>query len=206
MQPADVLLIVNAVSKGAYGECGLRGGYMELHNFDAGAVEQIYKLASINLSPNVPGQVALGLMVNPPRRGDVSYAQHVQEKKDLIASLARRARRITDAFNSLEGVTCQETEGAMYSFPQLTLPVKALEEAERLGKAPDVYYCLELLKATGVSTVPGSGFRQMPGTIHLRTTILPPEEEFDDIIRKFKEFHEGFLKKHGGLGGMRSRL
>ena len=101
----------HTVSKGTYGECGLRGGYVEVHNFDPEVVNEIYKIASINLSPNVTGQVALGLMCNPPRPGDYSYAQYVEEKGRLLASLQRRARVITDAFNRLEGVVCQETEG-----------------------------------------------------------------------------------------------
>jgi glutamate--glyoxylate aminotransferase len=101
----------HTVSKGAYGECGLRGGYMELHNFDPQVVETLYKIASINLSPNTAGQVALGLMVNPPKPGDPSYAQFKREKDSLIESMKRRARMITDAFNSLEGVVCQETDG-----------------------------------------------------------------------------------------------
>lgn len=29
----------------------------------------------------------------------------------MLDSLKRRARKITDAFNSLEGVVCQETDG-----------------------------------------------------------------------------------------------
>jgi aspartate/methionine/tyrosine aminotransferase len=78
---------------------------------DPAVVDELYKIASINLCPNVPGQVALGLMVNPPKFGDYSYDQFIQEKEGLIESLKRRARRITDAFNSLEGVVCQETEG-----------------------------------------------------------------------------------------------
>ena len=101
----------HTVSKGAYGECGLRGGYVELHNFDPEVVNEIYKISSINLSPNIPGQVAVGLMCNPPKPGDYSYAQYIREKDSLIQSLKRRARLITDAFNSLEGVVCQETEG-----------------------------------------------------------------------------------------------
>jgi glutamate--glyoxylate aminotransferase len=71
----------------------------------------MYKIASINLCPNVPGQVALGLMVNPPKPGDHSHAQFIREKSALLESLKRRARMITDAFNSMEGVVCQETEG-----------------------------------------------------------------------------------------------
>ena len=58
------------ISKGAYGECGLRGGYMELHNMEPELIDEIYKVTSINLCPNVPGQVAVGLMVNPPKPGE----------------------------------------------------------------------------------------------------------------------------------------
>lgn len=162
----------HTVSKGAYGECGLRGGYMELHNMDPQVIDEIYKISSINLCPNVPGQVALGLMVNPPKPGDPSFTQFRHEKDSLIESLKRRARKITDAFNALEGVVCQETEGAMYSFPRITLPPAALEAAKAKGKQPDVMYCLELLEETGLSCVPGSGFQQAPGTFHIRTTIL----------------------------------
>lgn len=110
------LVSFHTVSKGAYGECGLRGGYMELHNMDPEVVDELYKVASINLCPNVPGQIALGLMLNPPKAGDPSYAQFRREKDAVIDSLKRRAKMITDAFNSLEGVVCQETDGERYRF------------------------------------------------------------------------------------------
>ena len=45
--------------------------------------------------------------------GDPSYKQYRQEKDYVLDSLKRRARKITDAFNSLEGVVCQETDGMM---------------------------------------------------------------------------------------------
>lgn len=51
----------------------------------------------------------------------------------------------------------------MYSFPQIRLPARAIETAKNAGKAPDVFYCLKLLEATGISTVPGSGFGQKDG-------------------------------------------
>lgn len=198
----------HTVSKGAYGECGLRGGYMELHNMEPAMVDELYKTASINLSPNVAGQVALGLMVNPPRPGDPSYSQNQKEISDLIASLQRRARAITDAFNALDGVECQETEGAMYSFPKISLPPAAVDAAIAKGKAPDVLYCLELLEETGLSCVPGSGFQQRDGTFHMRTTILPAEEQFDDIIRRFTTFHNGFMRRYSSTtyGSRRSKL
>lgn len=54
----------------------------------------------------------------------------------------------------------------MYSFPQIRLPPKAIEAAKQAGKVPDVFYCLKLLEATGISTVPGSGFGQKEGYVH----------------------------------------
>ena len=37
----------------------------------------------------------------------------------------------------------------------------SVQEAEKIGKAPDFLYCKELLDNTGIVTVPGSGFRQV---------------------------------------------
>ena len=48
----------HTVSKGALGECGLRGGYVELTNMHPKTVEELYKVASINLAPNSYGQVS----------------------------------------------------------------------------------------------------------------------------------------------------
>ena len=93
----------------------------------------------------------------------------------------------------------------MYSFPRILIPDAAVEAARAKGKAPDVMYCLELLEETGLSTVPGSGFQQKDGTFHMRTTILPAEEDFDNIIVKFKAFHENFMKRYGG-DGLRAKL
>lgn len=166
------LVSFHSTSKGFIGECGLRGGYMELHNMLPEVVDELYKISSVNLCPNLPGQFATALMVDPPKAGEASHALFEQEKSERLDSLKRRARMLSEAFNRLPGVSCQETEGAMYAFPRISLPAKAIAEAERLGKQPDVLYCLELLNETGLCCVPGSGFQQEPGTFHFRTTIL----------------------------------
>ncbi|KAJ8438531.1 hypothetical protein Cgig2_024620 [Carnegiea gigantea] len=160
------------------------------------SVDEIYKIASISLSPNVPGQIFLGLMVNPPKPGDISYPKFEQESKGILESLRRRARMMTDGFNSCRNVVCNFTEGAMYSFPQIRLPPKAIEAAKKAGKLPDVFYCLKLLEATGISTVPGSGFGQKEGVFHLRTTILPAEEDMPAIMESFKKFNDEFMAQY----------
>ena len=68
---------------------------------------------------------------------------------------------LEDAFNKLEGVTCNKAEGAMYLFPRVRLPEKAIKAAEAAKTAPDAFYCRRLLNATGIVFVPGSGFRQV---------------------------------------------
>ena len=52
------------------------------------------------------------------------HAQYKEEQTSIIASLRERAHIMTDAFNACEGISCNFTEGAMYSFPQLYLPAK----------------------------------------------------------------------------------
>jgi len=186
----------HTVSKGVLGECGLRGGYVEFVNFHPKTIEEMYKAASINLSPNTTGQLAMSLMANPPKPGDASYNEYKKEMDEGLASLTRRAHVMTDSFNSLEGVSCTFTEGAMYSFPRLHLPQKAIDAAKAAGKTPDTFYCLELLKETGIVTVPGVGFGQEEGTFHMRTTILPQEDQIADFVQKFKSFHEKFMNTY----------
>merc|ERR1712094_77214 len=48
--------------------------------------------------------------------------------------LKRRSRKLVAALNELEGVTCNEAQGAMYAFPQIRLPAKALAAAEAEGR------------------------------------------------------------------------
>ena len=230
----------------------------------------------------------MSLMVNPPKEGDESCQQYKEERAATLASLRRRAHTMTDAFNACEGVTCNFTEGAMYSFPRLHLPpkvrctaacclrgldskaaacswrchcssgiataplsatlapfqfvawlhraeldamqqrahslsppalcsaapslrqcphrapvanakcvhVQAIEAAKKAGKPADTFYCLALLEETGILTVPGAGFGQREGTFHLRTTILPPEDQMPKLTQRFQAFHKKFMETY----------
>ncbi|XP_058108693.1 alanine aminotransferase 2-like isoform X2 [Magnolia sinica] len=190
----DITLVsYQSVSKGYYGECGKRGGYMEVTGFSADVREQIYKVASVNLCSNISGQILASLVMNPPKAGDESFDSFSAEKDGILSSLARRAKTLEDAFNSLEGVTCNKAEGAMYLFPCLHLPRKAIEAAKAIKAAPDAFYAHRLLDATGIVVVPGSGFGQVPGTWHIRCTILPQEEKIPSIVSHLTAFHQAFM-------------
>ncbi|XP_034696013.1 alanine aminotransferase 2 [Vitis riparia] len=184
-----------SVSKGYYGECGKRGGYMEVTGFGADVREQIYKVASVNLCSNITGQILASLVMSPPKVGDESYESYFMEKDGILSSLATRAKTLEDALNSLEGVTCNKAEGAMYLFPRIHLPEKAIKAAEAAKTAPDAFYARRLLNATGIVVVPGSGFGQVPGTWHFRCTILPQEDKIPAVVSRLTEFHKGFMEE-----------
>jgi alanine transaminase len=189
------LVSFHTVSKGLIGECGQRGGYVEYVGFSEGMALQMRKLAASTLSSNTIGQISVGLMVNPPKLGDESYPLYQKETSDIYASLVRRSGKLYKKLNELEGMSCQPIEGAMYAFPTITLPRRAVEEAERRGVPADEMYCLSMVEEAGIVTVPGSGFGQKSGTFHFRTTILPSEKEIDEVIERLGAFHEKFLTK-----------
>ena len=82
----------------------------------------------INISSKI--QAAVDVVVNPPVEGEPSYEQFKKEKKQVLDSLALKAKLTADMFNSIEGISCNTVQGAMYSFPKITIPEKAVKEAE----------------------------------------------------------------------------
>ncbi|KAF9104121.1 hypothetical protein BGX29_002399 [Mortierella sp. GBA35] len=190
------MISYHSISKGMIGECGRRGGYFECEGLDQAIMDQIYKISSISLCPNVQGQIMVDLMVNPPKKGDPSYSQYKQEYDAIYFSLIKRAKKLEDMFNRLEGCSCNSADGAMYLFPQIRLSKKAIAAAAEAGKAPDQFYCMALLEATGVCMVAGSGFGQVEGTAHFRSTFLPQPELFDDFCSGITKFHASFMDKY----------
>ncbi|KAK7590833.1 hypothetical protein V9T40_002446 [Parthenolecanium corni] len=183
-------------SKGYMGECGLRGGYAEIINLDPQVKAMLLKLLSAMLCPTVHGQVATDCVVSPPMPGDESYELFEQEKSAVLSSLAERAKLVADKLNSLPGFTCNPVQGAMYAFPRLHLPEKAIEAAKSRGMCPSTFYAFELLEKTGVCIVPGAGFGQVPGTYHFRTTILPQPPLMKELLDRLEKFHLDFLEEY----------
>ncbi|KAI7901296.1 pyridoxal phosphate-dependent transferase [Cokeromyces recurvatus] len=190
------LVSFHSISKGMVGECGRRGGYFECVNIDKEVMEQLYKMTSVSLCPNLHGQILVDLMCNPPKSGDASYESYTEEIDAIYVSLKRRSKKLEECFNSLEGVSCQPAQGSMYLFPSITLPERSIEAAKKLNMAPDAYYSHAMLEATGVCVVPGSGFGQKEGTWHFRSTFLPEEHLFDNFCSALKKFHNQFLEDH----------
>ena len=191
------LFSFHSTSKGYLGECGRRGGYLHVGKaVNKDVINQLYKMASINLCPNIHGQLTVDLMVNPPQ-GECKES-YQQEKQAIISSLKKRAIMLSEQLNQLPGISCQRIQGAMYAFPRIELPDKAIKAAKEQNMSPDMWYALELLRATGVCCVPGSGFGQKDGTFHFRTTFLPQEQDLKDGVERIKQFQIKFMKEYSG--------
>ncbi|XP_051958907.1 alanine aminotransferase 2-like isoform X1 [Xyrauchen texanus] len=186
----------HSTSKCYMGECGFRGGYMEVVNLDPEVKVQLTKLVSVRLCPPVPGQALLDVVVNPPRPDEPSYTTFIKERSETLATLAYKANITQEMLNQVPGIKCNPVQGAMYTFPQIQIPPKAILEAKEKGQFPDMFYCMKLLEETGICLVPGSGFGQRDGTYHFRMTILPPEDKLKIVLAKIKEFHQHFIEQY----------
>uniref|UniRef100_A0A4W5MIZ0 alanine transaminase n=1 Tax=Hucho hucho TaxID=62062 RepID=A0A4W5MIZ0_9TELE len=187
----------HSTSKGYSGECGFRGGYMEVLNLDLEVKAQLVKLLSVRLCPPVSGQAAMDVIVNPPLPHEPSYLQFHKEKSAVLGALAEKAQITEQTLNTVPGIKCNPVQGAMYAFPRIFIPPRAVEES--LGMSPDMVYCLRLLEETGICLVPGSGFGQREGTYHFRMTILPTTEKLKVLLEKLRDFHIKFLKEYASL-------
>jgi aspartate/methionine/tyrosine aminotransferase len=193
------LFSFHSASKGIHGECGRRGGYVELLNFPSDVWQAFLKLQSINLCPNITGQLLMDLIVRGPSPQDESYEKHQREYDAVYESLKRRAKALPVRLRQVPGITCNDIEGAMYAFPQLRLPKKFVDEAVKAKRAPDAVWCSGLVEEEGIVTVPGSGFGQAPGTHHFRTTILPPDHEMDEVAKRIDAYQRRLIAKYGPI-------
>lgn len=205
LEEKDITLFsFHSISKGFIGECGHRGGYMEIRNISDDAMAQFIKLQSISLCANVDGQIAAYLMVAPPLKGEESYELYVKERDGILNDLKIKAEILGEGLKKIDGMVTEIPQGAMYAFVKFELPhtadVKKMSSEERLAyeSKRDFDYCMSLLEETGICVVPGSGFGQLPGTLHFRTTFLPPKDEIETLVIKIKDFHEKYIEKMKG--------
>ena len=200
----DVSLVsFHSVSKGLLGECGHRGGYAEFRNIPEDVLSELVKLQSISLCSNVPGQIATYVMVSPPQPGEESYELYVRELNTVYTDLKSKAELLGSRINKIDGMSVTIPDGAMYAFVKFELPADqhvdfhamSLEERHEYEARRDTEYCLALLEETGICVVPGSGFGQVAGTFHFRTTFLPPKNEIEEVVVKLKAFHEMYYAR-----------
>lgn len=181
-------------SKGWAAECGLRSGYVELLHLQPSVQKTFNIMRSVMQCPSVLGQCILDCVMKPPSPGKPSHNQFINEIRDIHQVLKERTATAYKTFNSIPGYFCNPIDGSMFAYPRIEIPVEAQLEAKKLNMSPDEFYCLRLLEETGVCVIPGTGFGQLPGSFHFRTTILHPKDEFQYMMDSIRRFHLNFMQ------------
>ena len=179
----DVLtLTFNSLSK-AYRSCGYRAGWMVLSGPKEIAkdfIEGLNMLANLKLGSNVPGQWAIQTALG-------GY----QSIKDLVKEGGRLRRQRDLAYElitQIPGVSCVKPQAALYMFPKLDPRMYPIED--------DRQFFMEVLRATRVMLVQGSGFNY-PDNQHFRIVFLPHEDDLREAINRLAKFLEQWRHRHG---------
>ena len=179
----DVLtLTFNSLSK-SYRSCGYRAGWLVVSGNKTDArdyIEGLDMLANMRLCANVPGQWAVQTALG----GYQSINELIREGGRL-----RKQRDLAyELVTAIPGVTCVKPEAALYMFPRLDPAMYPI--------ADDREFFLEVLKATRVMLVQGSGFN-FPDNQHFRIVFLPHEDELREAIGRLAKFLENWRLQHG---------
>ena len=178
----DVLtLTFNSLSK-AYRSCGYRAGWMVLSGPKADAkdfIEGLNMLANLKLGSNVPGQWAIQTALG-------GY-QSIQDLVKEGGRLRRQRDLAYELITAIPGVTCVKPQAALYMFPRLDPKMYPIED--------DRQFFMEVLRATRVMLVQGSGFNY-PDQQHFRIVFLPHEEDLREAISRLAKFLEQYRARH----------
>ena len=179
----DVLtLTFNSLSK-SYRSCGYRAGWLVVSGDKKNAtdyIEGLNMLSNMKLCSNVPGQWAIQTALG-------GY----QSINDLTCEGGRLRRQRDVAFDlitAIPGVSCVKPQAALYMFPKLDPKVYPIED--------DRQFFLELLRATRVMLVQGTGFN-WPAPDHFRIVFLPHEDDLREAVGRISKFLEAYRRSHG---------
>ncbi|XP_013855877.1 alanine aminotransferase 2 [Austrofundulus limnaeus] len=182
------LVSIHSISTARMGECGLRGGYMEVINMDPGVVQFLRSMQAPSSPPVLP-QLALELMLNPPAPGDPSHKKYTQEILQRHETLTQNARRACEFLNGLPGVSCQPAVAGLFLYPRLSLPAQIVEEAEASGVEADVLICQRFLEEEGVCFGPGCENGQDRENFHVRFNFMTPPDVLEEVLTRLQSFH-----------------
>ena len=91
-------------------------------------------------------QTAVDCIVSPPKSFEPSHYLFEEEKAKILEDLAVKAELVQKSFSQIPGIDCQPIQGAMYAFPRVNIPSKAIE----LAKGKDMEYGTRCCLCTGI--------------------------------------------------------
>ncbi len=165
LAPDLFVVTMNGLSK-SHIICGFRCGWMCLSGDKSGAqdyIDGLTLLSSMRLCSNVPSQLII--------EGALESVGQTDESLLPGGRLYEQRRFITDALNSIPGISAVKPKAALYIFPKI--------DAKRFNIKDDEKFVLDFLQEKHILIIHGSGFNWMEPN-HFRIVYLP---EINDLKR-----------------------
>jgi len=180
LAPDLTVVTMNGLSK-SHSLCGYRCGWMVISGPRAST--EAYKRGIVELTSMRLCSNALAQLVIPAALEDM----------ETPASMVRpggryfEQRKATlDVLDTIDGISYVKNVAAFYLFPKL--------DVKKFGITDDKKFAGDLLRATNILVVPGSGFDwQAPD--HFRLVMLPEAEQLHSAMVRLGNFLDGYHQK-----------
>ena len=177
LAPDMPVITFNGLSK-SHIICGFRCGWLAVsgpQSFTAAMTENLQKLAAMRLCGN-----ALTQLVIPAALADDASTQQMMVPG---GRLYEQRQAVCDALDKIPDISYVKNRAAFYLFPRV--------DAKKHNIISDRQFALDVLHATNVLFIPGSGFDwQQPD--HFRLVMLPHPEELSRAMADIGAFLENY--------------
>ena len=180
LAPDIPVITMNGLSK-SHCLCGYRCGWMVIsgpRELTEGYRQGIVQLTSLRLCANTLAQLvipaALDDMATPASM--VAPGGRIFEQREAC----------TRELAKIDGLSFVKNDAAFYLFPKL--------DVKKFNITNDKVFARDLLHATNILLVPGSGF-DWAQPDHFRIVMLPEAEVLADAMRRMGEFLDGYKQK-----------
>jgi alanine-synthesizing transaminase len=173
LDPDAPVISLSGLSKG-YLVPGWRTGWLAVGGGDRlkDVLGAITKLAEARLCSTMPMQRAVVAALNGDRSHQPAFRSALRERAELVYTRA----------NAIPGISSTRPAAAFYAMPKVELPE---------GKT-DADFIIDLVHATGVLCVHGSGFGMDPADGYFRMVTLAPPDQLNQIWDLIAGFTAGY--------------
>ncbi|ANQ72118.1 MULTISPECIES: pyridoxal phosphate-dependent aminotransferase [Rhodococcus] len=174
MTGRDVLCLTYSGLSKAYRVCGFRAGWLAVTGpleRASSFIEGIKLLANMRMCANVPAQHAIQTALGGR-----------QSIEDLLLPQGRLTAQRDLAhttLNSIDGISCQQADGALYLFPKL--------DVDKFGIVDDERFVLDLLESEKILVSHGRAFNWIEPD-HFRLVTLPNTDDLSTALERLGNF------------------
>ena len=174
MTGRDVLCLTYSGLSKAYRVCGFRAGWLAITGpleRASSFIEGIKLLANMRMCANVPAQHAIQTALGGRQSiEDLLLPQgRLTAQRDLAHS----------TLNSIDGISCQQADGALYLFPKL--------DVDKFGIVDDERFVLDLLESEKILVSHGRAFNWIEPD-HFRLVTRPTTDDLSTALERLGNF------------------